>query len=126
MSTFAKQINGYVGERIKILRIQRGMTQIELATKLGISYQQVQKYEKAVSQISVGRLLELALKLDIEPAYFFDNAHYMPPHPSMQPSVNIQPTVEFMRNFGKIDAPDVKAAVNNLVRTLGSLRDEAG
>jgi transcriptional regulator with XRE-family HTH domain len=56
----ATVIDGLVGERIRAHRMIRGLTQIALAEKLGLTFQQVQKYEKGINRVGAGRLLELA------------------------------------------------------------------
>lgn len=53
-------LDKFVGQRIRQLRLQIDLSQNEIAETLGISFQQVQKYEKGVNRLSVGRLLELA------------------------------------------------------------------
>lgn len=56
-----------VGRRIRVVRLERGMSQIELGQELGLSFQQVQKYEKGTNRISCGRLVEIAEKLETTP-----------------------------------------------------------
>jgi transcriptional regulator with XRE-family HTH domain len=66
-------------------RIMLGMTQQELAEKLGISYQQVHKYERGRNRISPGRLLAVAQALGVEPGYFFEGlGKGEPPRPTAQ------------------------------------------
>ncbi|WP_395877815.1 helix-turn-helix domain-containing protein [Ehrlichia muris] len=55
-----------VGKEIKRQRIMRGMSQNQLATKLGITFQQVQKYEKGTNRIVISRLYQLATVLNVE------------------------------------------------------------
>lgn len=57
-----------VGRKIKTIRTERGMTQEELASNLGISYQQLHKYEKGINRLSVSRLVLIARTLGISPA----------------------------------------------------------
>lgn len=57
--------------RVRWLRIQRGMSQTTLAKTLGVSFQQVRKYEKGVNRISAGRLLKMARALEAPIAYFY-------------------------------------------------------
>ena len=57
--------------RVRWLRVQRGMSQSTLAKTLGVSFQQVQKYEKGVNRISAGRLLKMARALEAPIAYFY-------------------------------------------------------
>lgn len=57
-----------VGTKIKTIRTERGMSQEELANSVGISYQQLYKYEKGINRISVSRLVLIARALGIPPA----------------------------------------------------------
>lgn len=57
----------YLGKTIKQLRRQLGLTQSQLAEKINVSYQQIQKYEKGESQISLQRYIELASALETAP-----------------------------------------------------------
>ena len=61
-----------VGEKARYLRVVRGMSQAQIADQLGISFQQVQKYEKGVNRISVSRLCEIAEILSVHPSIFFE------------------------------------------------------
>ena len=62
----------HVGARIRLLRESRGLTQSELGQGLGVSFQQLQKYERAGNRISAGRLFEVARILNVEIGYFFE------------------------------------------------------
>lgn len=62
----------HVGQKLKQLRILRGMTQTDVAEGLNISFQQVQKYELGRNRISASKLFELSHILMVPPAYFFD------------------------------------------------------
>jgi transcriptional regulator with XRE-family HTH domain len=53
-------------------RVMRDVSQAMLATKIGVSFQQIQKYETAKNRISASRLLRIARALDLPPAWFFD------------------------------------------------------
>ncbi|MFD1510469.1 helix-turn-helix domain-containing protein [Lacimonas salitolerans] len=61
----------HVGQQLKKLRVSRGQTQTEVALGLGISFQQVQKYELGRNRISASKLFEISRILDVKPAYFF-------------------------------------------------------
>ncbi|MCM2563477.1 helix-turn-helix domain-containing protein [Lutimaribacter sp. EGI FJ00015] len=62
----------HVGKKLKQLRVLRGMTQTEVAQGLGISFQQVQKYELGRNRISASKLFEISQILNVAPSYFFD------------------------------------------------------
>lgn len=61
-----------VGQRIRELRQSRHMTQQQLAEKLGVSFQQVQKYELGRNRISASRLWEVAKVLNVSPGFMFE------------------------------------------------------
>jgi len=65
-------IDVYVGARIRLQRIMRGLTQSELAKLVGISFQSVQKYERGENRVSASRLHEFATALAVSEQYFFD------------------------------------------------------
>ena len=61
-----------VGARLKVLRMGRGLTQQKLGEHLGVTFQQIHKYESGMSDISVPRLLALARALDVPPSYLLE------------------------------------------------------
>lgn len=61
-----------VGARIKLKRKLIGMSQQSLAGKLGVTFQQVQKYEKGTNRVGASRLSQIATALDVPVSYFFD------------------------------------------------------
>jgi transcriptional regulator with XRE-family HTH domain len=63
-----------VGRRVRARRLERGITQTELATRIGVTFQQVQKYEKGVNRICAGRLQRIAEALDVPVTFFFGGA----------------------------------------------------
>jgi transcriptional regulator with XRE-family HTH domain len=64
----------YVGKRVAELRRVRGISQTVLAGIIGITFQQIHKYEKSLNRISVSRLHEIATALNKPIAWFFDGA----------------------------------------------------
>lgn len=67
----AGAIDKHVGDRIRVRRVQLGMSQERLADALGITFQQVQKYEKGTNRVSVGRLHQIASALEVPLDYFY-------------------------------------------------------
>jgi transcriptional regulator with XRE-family HTH domain len=65
-------IDIHVGKRIKLRRTLVGISQERLANALGLTFQQVQKYECGTNRVSASKLYEIAKALDIEVAFFFD------------------------------------------------------
>jgi transcriptional regulator with XRE-family HTH domain len=68
----AHLIDAYVGGRMRLRRIQLGMSQGMLANRVGVSFQAVQKYEAGDIRISASRLYDVAKVLDVLPGFFFD------------------------------------------------------
>ena len=66
-------IDVHVGTQLKLRRISLGLTQERLADELGITFQQVQKYEKGLNRIGASRLWDLAQVLGVSVAYFYEN-----------------------------------------------------
>jgi len=60
-----------IGQRVRTLRLQRGLSQTELGNLISVTFQQVQKYEKGTNRISAGRLQRIAEVLTIPVAFFF-------------------------------------------------------
>ena len=66
------EIDKHIGQRVRERRIVLGLNQTKLADGLGISFQQIQKYENGHDRIAAGRLYGCAQLLDVPPEYFFE------------------------------------------------------
>ncbi len=66
------QIDKHIGSRVRARRVMLGMSQEKLADALGLTFQQVQKYEKGVNRIGASRLLHIAGILDVSIEFFFE------------------------------------------------------
>lgn len=67
----ADPVDLLVGQRLRSLRKGAGVSQTALADKVGLTFQQVQKYEKGANRISASRLVHIGRALNVPPAYFF-------------------------------------------------------
>ena len=61
-----------LGKRIRLRRVEQKISQTELGDKLGVSFQQVQKYEKGVNRVGAARLQQIATALDVPVTFFYD------------------------------------------------------
>lgn len=68
----ADAVDYHVGKRVQARRRETGISQTELADCLGVTFQQIQKYEKGRNRISAGRLFHIAEKLKVPVAYFYE------------------------------------------------------
>src|ERR1041385_3627048 len=64
----------YVGSRVRMRRLMMNMSQTDLGNKLGLTFQQVQKYEKGTNRIGASRLQHIAESLSVPVPFFFDGA----------------------------------------------------
>jgi transcriptional regulator with XRE-family HTH domain len=67
-------IDRHVGSRVRIRRVLLGLSQEKLGDALGLTFQQIQKYEKGINRIGASRLQQISRTLDVPPAYFFEGA----------------------------------------------------
>jgi transcriptional regulator with XRE-family HTH domain len=68
----------HVGRKVRDARVAKGMSQTELGTLLGVSFQQVQKYEKGTNRLGASRLWATATALDLPVPYFFEGLQGAP------------------------------------------------
>lgn len=107
-------IDVHVGERVRARRLLAGMSQDAFAARLGITFQQVQKYEKGTNRISASRLYRMALVLHVPISYFFENLGS-----SSLPNGLRREGLELVRAFNKIDEPKTRKQVLALLHALG-------
>ncbi len=115
-------------------RTLSGMTQTNLGDALGMSFQQVQKYERGTNRIGAGRLYDLARVLDVSVEYFFDELSpdagssspakgrgqaKQPPRAEPDPLVKRE-TLELVRAYYKIDDANVRKLVYQLITGVGA------
>lgn len=65
----------HVGSKVKSRRLMLGLSQEELANAIGVTFQQVQKYERGTNRISVSRLVDISRSLKVPVDYFMDNLY---------------------------------------------------
>jgi transcriptional regulator with XRE-family HTH domain len=71
-------IDKHVGSRVRLRRMMLGMNQTKLGDALGITFQQVQKYEKGTNRVSASRLQHISHILQVPVPFFFDGAPHVP------------------------------------------------
>lgn len=122
-------IEAELGSRLKQSRMLAGMSQTMLAEKLGVSFQQIQKYEMGANRISASRLYRISRLLGLPLAYFFEgNDKPGPAAPTSRSSakshdrpagdVARRETLELVRAYQGITDEKSRLAVRKLVRTL--------
>jgi transcriptional regulator with XRE-family HTH domain len=109
------QIDRHVGSRVRERRIMLGITQQELAERLGVTYQQEHKYERGVNRISAGRLHQISQALAVPVGFFFEG---LGDTPGRRIGERERMTLEVVRSFGDIDDPRFQQALAELARAL--------
>ena len=94
-------VNAFAARQLRALRTTTGLSQTKLARELGMSPQQVQKYEWGINRMSVGRVMQFAEAFDVPVATFFPAAHPSQPQTPAPP-----PTLRFIRLLSKIAPSD--------------------
>ena len=110
----ADALDKAVATKIHELRLSKGLSRQQLADKIGVTHQQLQKYEKATNRISVGRLGAIAKALNKPINYFLEDLE----QPLKVNTMHQRMCIEVSRNFMKIKDPAHRAAVNDLILTL--------
>ncbi|HBV54861.1 MAG TPA: XRE family transcriptional regulator [Rhodobacteraceae bacterium] len=116
-------VDVHVGKKLKEFRLLRGMTQTEVAEGLGISFQQVQKYELGRNRISASKLFEVSRILAIEPGEFFagfDQITASPLPPVDDESAKIASMV------ARISDTRVRAQIRSFIDSLSTTDRKAG
>ena len=70
----ADNFDRHIGQRIRLRRLDLKLSQQNLGDALGVSFQQIQKYERGVNQVSTATLIKIANELDVRPEFFFEGA----------------------------------------------------
>ncbi len=123
-------IDVHVGHRVRLRRTLLGMNQSAIAEALGLTFQQVQKYEKGTNRISASRLWRLTQILDVPVSFFLDDmpADQAGPAPSgngQDPNVLLKrETLEFVRAYYRITNPNTRKRVYELVKALAKMEED--
>jgi len=114
----ASEVDRLVGDRIRRRRILMGLTQDQLGESLGISYQQIQKYETGANRVSAGRLYLIGERLEVAPGWFFDPAKSDASSDDFEEIGSSRLLMEFVRSFARIQDERVKSVLVALVKAM--------
>ena len=124
MGKRATPIDAAVGQNIRICRLQREMSQGELGDRIGVSFQQVQKYENGANRIGAGRLTQIAGVLGVPLSALFDGAATVGNSGlrSAREMISQPRALRLLQAYDRITDRRIAAAVLALVETLGDRR----
>ena len=107
----------HVGMKIKLKRSSLGITQSELGDLIGVTFQQVQKYEKGANRIGAGKLYEIATILNVPISYFFEGIV----NDSLQSPLNdVKENTEY--DYNSVDVPEKE--ITNLLKFFTRIQDK--
>jgi len=112
-------IESLIGERIRSRRIQVGMSQQELGKALGVTFQQIQKYEKGANRVSYGGLLKIAEALECNVMQFFEDLTKV--QKATRPFSKFMSTKEsvaIIEAMSKIKSQEIRRTVIDIVEKL--------
>lgn len=112
-----------LGQRVRVRRLEIGMSQERLADLLGVTFQQVQKYEKGVNRIAASRLYDISTALNLPVADFFEGLDRQPRETRdktsrLSQALATPDAVELVLAFGAIRAAKVRRRILELARAL--------
>lgn len=124
-------IDVHVGSRVRLQRMLLGISQEKLGERLGLTFQQIQKYEKGVNRIGASRLFDLAQVLGVPVQFFYDAAPVAetatvasagfadrPGDTYIFDFLNTREGLELNKAFARISDPKARRAILDLVRSL--------
>jgi transcriptional regulator with XRE-family HTH domain len=121
----ANAVDRRLGQRVRTRRLEIGMSQERLAEVLGVTFQQVQKYEKGVNRIAASRLFDISAALDMSIARFFEGLSPVrargvsePEEDFVQDALATPEGMQLMSLFASISNQKVRRRVVELVRAL--------
>jgi transcriptional regulator with XRE-family HTH domain len=122
-------IDRHVGSRVRLRRTVVGMSQEQLGHKLGVTFQQVQKYEKGSNRVSASRLWQIARILGVPVSFFFEQVAAAAQgegfadadQSQIQDMTQSTESLALLRHFTQIVEPGLRRAVVDLARSLASV-----
>src|SRR5713101_5263694 len=123
-------IDVHVGARVRLRRTLLGMSQEKLGDAIGLTFQQVQKYERGANRVGASRLYDLSRVLGVPVSFFFDD---LAPASDAEPHVGLaeaperyqadpmlkRETLELVRAYYKIADPHIRRRLFDLAKALG-------
>ena len=123
-SSRATAVDKLVGRNLRVYRLRKGLSQTELAEQLGVSFQQVQKYENGSNRVSSGRLLQVSSIMEVPVTAFFEGSDDSPraDHTSVYDQLAHPQSLRLIQAFSEISDPAVRRSLVQLVEEIAGNR----
>ncbi|PIR31961.1 MAG: transcriptional regulator [Alphaproteobacteria bacterium CG11_big_fil_rev_8_21_14_0_20_44_7] len=122
----ANPVDIHVGKRLRLRRTIMGMSQESLAEALGITFQQVQKYEKGINRVSASRLYEISDALNSPVSFFFEDYNQENPVYGFaedsdgfeEQNIKSRESMVLLRSYYQISDPKIRKKALELIKSL--------
>lgn len=122
MAKRIEPVDKLVGQNIRIFRMAKGISQTELGNSVGVTFQQIQKYEKGANRVGSSRLAKIAVILKVPISNFFDNSASGSDGPVAGPVVTdllISPyAVQMLKAFAKLPSDKLRRSLVVLAESI--------
>lgn len=109
-------VDVHVGRKLKQVRTLRRLSQTDVARKLNLSFQQIQKYEIGSNRVAASRLFELSQILEVHPSYFFEGLH-----DNANTAPNKDPGMEIVSALAAIKDENIKSRIVTFIEDVSGL-----
>jgi transcriptional regulator with XRE-family HTH domain len=113
---YIAEVDKYIGKRIHSLRLALGLSRQQLSEEIGVTHQQLQKYEKGTNRLTVGRLMLIGKALSKDISYFYEG--FKEDNKTPIRTQHQRMCIEVSRNFMKLNSPEKQDAIHKLVKSL--------
>lgn len=121
-------VDVHVGARVRQRRVLLGLSQSKLGQHIGVTFQQMQKYESGANRISASRLWRLARELDVPVQYFFEEMGDDPGAPApagaesfpppAEGSTSSRESLELLRGYYAIQDADLRRTIRQMIKAI--------
>ena len=119
-------LDAMLGARLRTLRVSRGISQAVLAEKIGVSFQQVQKYERGANRVGANRLVQIAAVLDVSVTEFFESVRTKSPGLKSPIHLLAEPGAwQVLEACAHEPSPRVRSCIVKLMESIADRNPEA-
>jgi len=119
-------LDAMLGARLRTLRVSRGISQAVLAEKIGVSFQQVQKYERGANRVGANRLARIAAVLDVSVTEFFESVRTKSPGLKSPIHLLAEPGAwQVLEACAHEPSPRVRSCIVKLMESIADRNPEA-
>ncbi len=129
-------IDKFVGSRVRARRVGLRISQTKLGDAIGVTFQQVQKYENGTNRIGASNLYKISKALSVEVAFFFEGVEELdeaalqnldlsdiPQAPFEEDPMSSREAIELMHNYFRVQDEDVRKRLSQFVKTLAKSKE---